>query len=137
MHVLNTLYVKKLRKCAKDTTDYSKGELNMWIDLNNDVQLPKKGHDLPLRITDRGEVCQGAKIVGSLVDGEENQKNHVSVRWHDGYLEEFDATEVRFGSDLLWLRLCDGQNRHIPLRSVRWFGMSHESHATISDNTED
>lgn len=37
-------------------------------------------------------------------------------------------TEVRFGSDLLWIRLEDGNNRHIPLRMVRWFGMSIESH---------
>ena len=58
--------------------------------------------------------------------------NMVTVRWHDGYLEEFKATEVRFGSDLLWMRLEDGNNRHIPLRSVRRFGMSHESHQTGS-----
>lgn len=31
----------------------------------------------------------------------------VNIRWHDGYLEEFDATEVRFGSDLLWMRLAN------------------------------
>jgi len=55
--------------------------------------------------------------------------NTVNVRWYDGYLEAFEATEVRFGSDLLWLRLADGQNRHIPLRSVRWFSLSRESHA--------
>lgn len=54
--------------------------------------------------------------------------NKVTVRWYDGYLEEFNCTEVRFGSDLLFLRLEDGKNRHIPLRSVRWFGMSQESH---------
>lgn len=42
--------------------------------------------------------------------------NVVTVRWFDGYLEEFEATEVRFGSDLLWMRLSSGQNRHIPLR---------------------
>ncbi len=54
--------------------------------------------------------------------------NKVTVRWQDGYMEVFDATEVRFGSDLLWLRLEDGNNRHIPLRGVRWFGMSIESH---------
>ena len=57
--------------------------------------------------------------------------NIVTVRWHDGYLEEFRATEVRFGCDLLWMRLEDGKNRHIPLRSVRWFGLSKESHQTI------
>jgi hypothetical protein len=52
----------------------------------------------------------------------------VSVRWHDGYLEEFEASEVRFGSDLLWMRLTSGKNRHIPLRSVRWFATTPESH---------
>lgn len=57
--------------------------------------------------------------------------NIVTVRWHDGYLEEFRTTEVRFGCDLLWMRLEDGKNRHIPLRSVRWFGLSKESHQTI------
>lgn len=54
--------------------------------------------------------------------------NVVTVRWFDGYLEEFEADEVRFGSDILWLRLADGKNRHIPLRHVRWFGMTQESH---------
>ena len=54
--------------------------------------------------------------------------NLVSVRWFDGYLEEYEATEVLFGSDLLWLRLKNGNNRHIPLRAVRWFGLSKESH---------
>lgn len=54
--------------------------------------------------------------------------NIVTVRWFDGYMEEFEATEVRFGSDLLFLRLSDGKNLHIPLRQVRWFGMSKESH---------
>lgn len=52
----------------------------------------------------------------------------VSVRWHDGYLEEFDCEEVRFGSDLLWMRLVNGKNRHVPLRSVRWFSQTPESH---------
>ena len=56
--------------------------------------------------------------------------NTVTVRWFDGYIEEFEATEVRFGSDLLWMRLRNGKNRHIPLRSVRWFGMTIESHQT-------
>lgn len=54
--------------------------------------------------------------------------NTVTVRWFDGYMEIFEATEVRFGCDLLWMRLKDGNNRHIPLRQVRWFGMSVESH---------
>lgn len=54
--------------------------------------------------------------------------NVVTVRWWDGYLEEFRATEVRFGCDYLWMRLDNGANRHIPLRMVRWFGMTVESH---------
>ena len=57
--------------------------------------------------------------------------NKVWVRWFDGYLEEFEATEVRFGSDLLWMRLENGENRHIPLRQVRWFGLEKESHANL------
>lgn len=54
--------------------------------------------------------------------------NTVNVRWWDGYLETFEATEVRFGCDLLWLVQADGSNRHIPLRHVRWFSLSKESH---------
>ena len=56
---------------------------------------------------------------------------NVAVRWFDGYLEEFVAVEVRFGSDLLWLKLENGQNRHIPLRQVRWFSVYPESHESI------
>jgi hypothetical protein len=52
----------------------------------------------------------------------------VTVRWFDGYLEEFDCEEVRFGSDLLWLRLTTKQNRHIPTRQVRWYSITPESH---------
>jgi len=55
--------------------------------------------------------------------------NTVNVRWFDGYLETFEASEVRFGGALLWMRLADGQNRHIPLSQVRWFSLSNESHA--------
>ena len=57
----------------------------------------------------------------------ENKINIVTVRWWDGYKEDFRATEIRFGSDLLWMRLEDGNNRHIPLRMVRWFGTYIES----------
>lgn len=58
----------------------------------------------------------------------EKNTNTVTVRWFDGYMEVFEATEVRFGSDLIWMRLADGNNRHIPTRQVRWFGLSKESH---------
>ena len=56
----------------------------------------------------------------------------VNVRWFDGYLEEFKCSEVRFGCDLLWMRLSNNQNRHIPLREVRWFSTTPESHAKIT-----
>lgn len=57
----------------------------------------------------------------------EQRINVVTVRWWDGYKEDFRCTEIRFGSDLLWMRLENGTNRHIPLRQVRWFGTSIES----------
>ena len=52
----------------------------------------------------------------------------VTVRWNDGYKEYFECSAVRFGSDLLWLKLKNGKNRHIPLRQVRWFSTDPESH---------
>jgi|GEM_PF-3788123 len=55
--------------------------------------------------------------------------NTVNVRWFDGYLETFEASEVRFGNTYLWMQLVDGQNRHISLHQVRWFSLSIESHA--------
>lgn len=58
--------------------------------------------------------------------------NKVTVRWWDGYLEEFECSEVRFGSDLLFLRLESGSNRHIPLRQVRWFSLEKESHESVN-----
>ena len=60
--------------------------------------------------------------------GYEKMTQKVNVRWFDGYLEVFDCEDVRFGCDLLWLRLSDKSNRHIPLRNVRWFSLSIESH---------
>jgi hypothetical protein len=57
----------------------------------------------------------------------------VSVRWHDGYLEEFECTEVRQGGYLLWMRLTNGQNRNIPLvGNVRCFSTDPESHMNIT-----
>lgn len=55
----------------------------------------------------------------------------VTVRWNDGYLETFEGTEARFGSDLLWIRLTSGGNRHIPLQQVRWFSTTPESHEPV------
>jgi len=64
---------------------------------------------------------------------------NIAVRWHDGYLEKFEAAEVRFGSDLLWMKLTNGERRCIPTRSVRWFDPG-ENHARMGqeefpDNT--
>ena len=59
---------------------------------------------------------------------EEQKTNDVTVRWFDGYKEDFEATEVRFGNSYLWMRLSNGQNRQIPLTQVRWFSLSIESH---------
>jgi hypothetical protein len=54
--------------------------------------------------------------------------NKVSVRWFDGYFEQFECEEVRFGAYILWMRLISGKERIIPLTQVRWFGQSVESH---------
>jgi hypothetical protein len=53
----------------------------------------------------------------------------VNVRWWDGYLEVFEAVQVRQGAHILWMRLSNGQNRTIPLLQVRWFSTDPESHA--------
>jgi hypothetical protein len=57
---------------------------------------------------------------------------HVTVRWYDGYMEYFDCEEVRFSTDLLWMRLTDGRNRHIPAGRVRWYAIYPESHEELS-----
>ena len=62
----------------------------------------------------------------------ESMMNTVYVRWFDGYYEEFAVKEVRYGSDLLFMRLTNGTNRHIPLRHVRWFGLEKASCQTVS-----
>lgn len=58
--------------------------------------------------------------------------NTVTVRWFDGYMEDFPATEVRFGAYIIWMRLTNGRERIIPLTQVRWFSQSIESHQAIS-----
>jgi len=57
-----------------------------------------------------------------------NDEIIVHVRWFDGYLERFECNDVRTSSEILWMRLTIGQNRHIPLRQVRWFSLLPESH---------
>lgn len=61
----------------------------------------------------------------------EKEKIIVNVRWFDGYLESFNCSQVRFGNNLLWMRLLSGKNRHIPLYNVRWFSTNPESHEMI------
>jgi hypothetical protein len=53
----------------------------------------------------------------------------ITVRWWDGYLEEFECTESREGAYLLWMRLSNGHNRYVPLNQVRWYERTPESHA--------
>lgn len=59
----------------------------------------------------------------------------VTVEWMDTYVEKFAATEVRYGCDLLWMRLKNGQNRHIPLREVAEFSCE-DIPPQISCNTD-
>ncbi len=59
----------------------------------------------------------------------------VTVRWWDGYLEEFECEEVRGGCDLLWLKLSSGANRNIPTRNVRWWSQYPESHENFTKET--
>lgn len=79
-------------------------------------------HHIPLRF-----VRWFSTTTESHQDPERDRSNYakkcyvVTVEWIDGYVEEFKATEIRHGSDLLWMRLESGENRHIPLRSVRSF----------------
>ena len=56
------------------------------------------------------------------------RQNIVTIRWIDGYMEEFEASEVRFSGTTLWMRLTAGPERIIPLTQVRWFGQTTESH---------
>lgn len=60
------------------------------------------------------------------------EKITVNVRWFDAYFESFEASEVRFGSHYLWMRLASGGNRQIPLGNVRWFSVTPESHESTS-----
>lgn len=53
-----------------------------------------------------------------------NSNSIVTVRWYDGYMETFECEEVRFGCDLLWMRLITKQNRHIPTRHIRWYSIT-------------
>ena len=55
----------------------------------------------------------------------------VTVRWWDGYLEMYDCEEFRFGHMLLWMRLKDGKNRHLPTHYIRWYSVYPESHENI------
>lgn len=56
-----------------------------------------------------------------------NEAVAVTVRWFDGYKETFEAAQVRFGFAMLWLKLTNGENRHIPFCQVRTFSTSRDS----------
>lgn len=51
----------------------------------------------------------------------------ITVRWHDGYMQSFDVTEVKEGFDLLRFCLQDRRTVDIPMRNVRWFSRNPES----------
>ena len=51
----------------------------------------------------------------------------VSVRWLDGYSKTFKASDVKLGTDLIWMKLEDERNIHIPMWEVRWFLMYSEN----------
>lgn len=53
----------------------------------------------------------------------EQDKCTVTVRWWDGYIETFEAKEVRAGAYLLYIKL-DNDERRIPLHQVRWYKCS-------------
>lgn len=59
------------------------------------------------------------------------QEKKLQVRWFDGYFEEFDCTEVRFGGYIIWAKLKNGENRTIPVNQVRWFAVYPECHANM------
>lgn len=50
----------------------------------------------------------------------------VTVRWWDGYIETFDATEVRAGAYMLYIKFNDDERR-IPLQQVRWYKFNHRA----------
>lgn len=54
---------------------------------------------------------------------------HVTVRWMDGYLVVFvcEKVEVRTAEGMLWMLLKGGENRNIPLKQIRWFGVGDEA----------
>lgn len=50
----------------------------------------------------------------------------VTVRWWGGYIETFDATEVRAGAYMLYIKFNDDEHR-IPLQQVRWYKFNHRA----------
>lgn len=55
--------------------------------------------------------------------------NTLSVRWFDGYYEQFSTSEIRNGGYMLWCKLATGDERWIPLTQVRWFSTTGEINA--------
>lgn len=54
----------------------------------------------------------------------------------DDYSEEFEATELRSGGYLLWMRLLSGIERSIPLIQVRWYRRSVEDEISITNENK-
>ncbi|KKL63149.1 hypothetical protein LCGC14_2178010 [marine sediment metagenome] len=78
--------------------------------------------------------AQAPELPEIPIEGEQLQGfTLVNVRWFDGYLEAFECQEVRQSGSILWMRLVNGQNRTVPLGSVRWFSTDPESHAVVLD----
>jgi hypothetical protein len=73
-----------------------------------------------------GDLLKDEKEGVEEINDETDKDIVVYVRWFDGYLESFK--QVRFGESLLWIRLQNNTNRHIPLHKVRWYSVYPESH---------
>lgn len=65
------------------------------------------------------------------ITDETDMNYEVSVRWLDGYFESFNAKQIRISKSLIWLRLKNGNNRHIPLINLRWYSVYPESHEEV------
>ena len=51
------------------------------------------------------------------------RRQTVEIRWMDAYIEVFATMATRFTNGLIWMKLMDGDERYIPLASVRWYSI--------------
>lgn len=51
----------------------------------------------------------------------------VTVRWLDGFVENFECSEMRFSPGFIWLVLSIGVSRWIPTQNVRAFSVDPDS----------